>query len=87
MEEPDDRSRRCLLKASSMLGLGSRAQTSNDRRGICRFAIQYCSKGEHRGPNQCYTGSRQDDYSSVSGECSGSGTYRIAQAHQLDKVA
>jgi hypothetical protein len=37
-------------------------------------------------PNQCYTGSRQGDYSSVSAEYSRRGACRIAQAHQLDKV-
>ena len=46
MKQPDDRSRRCFLKASSILGAGSRVQTSNDRRGICRFEIQYCSTKE-----------------------------------------
>ena len=35
------------------VGPGSRVRTSNDRRGICRFEIQYSSKGEHHDPNQC----------------------------------
>jgi ADP-heptose:LPS heptosyltransferase len=50
------------------------------------------SSGEHHGPSHCdtttqRTGIGQDAYSSVSCECSGSGTHRFAQAHQRDKVA
>jgi hypothetical protein len=56
MKESDDKSRRRFLKAGSMLGLVG-VQTSNDRQGICRFEIQYSSKGEPHDPNQCYAGS------------------------------
>ena len=50
MKQPDDRSRRRFLKASSIVGSGSRIQPGDDRRGICRFAIQNYSKGGHHDP-------------------------------------
>src|SRR5882762_8127630 len=51
--------------------------------------IQNYSKGGPHDPNQCYTTRQRAGRcnSSVSCECSGNRTDRIAQAHQRDKVA
>ena len=53
VKQPDDRSRGCFLKASSM-SVHSRVEPSDDRRGICRFEIQNHSKGEHYDPTWCH---------------------------------
>ena len=87
MEEPQDRSRRWLLKASSTLGLAVAFGRATIGEAFADLQSNTAQNENAMTTNQCYTVGRQDGYSSVSCECSGSGTYRIAQAHQLDKVA
>ena len=88
MKQTDDRSRRCFLKASSMLGVAVAFGPATIGEA---FADSKTTPQENTMTRTSATqaaGQAADECdSSVSGECSGSGTYRIAQAHQRDKVA
>ena len=53
MKQADDRSRRCFLKASSMLGVAVAFSPTSDRRGICGFETQNYSTGERCDTNKC----------------------------------
>src|ERR1700676_3379907 len=76
------------------LPLTDGARPSRDVKTIIARSVDgriqdYSKGGHHDSDHWCTTKQRAGRcYSSVSeGECSGSGTYRIAQAHQRDKVA
>ena len=88
--EPDDRSRRCFLKASSKLGLAVafKAATIGEAFAESRIA------GKEDTMTQSSATQRDSEQATdkttirpFQVNCSRSGTYRIAQAHQRDKVA
>jgi hypothetical protein len=88
MKEPDDRLRRCFLKASSMLGLA--------------VAFRPATIGEAFADSQSNTAQKENIMAHCSATQAADKTtvrpfqvnvpeaeltYRIAQAHQIDKVA
>ncbi len=87
MKQADDRSRRCFLKASSMLGLAVAFRPATIGEAFADSKSNTAQKENTMAQTSATHAADKNDYPSVSGECSSSRTHRTAQAYQLDKVA